>query len=141
MYEDEIKKLASEFGNEEIARKLVEKDRKLVRFYIPEECLWKNIRKITTGLGEKLTEALRKIAKENPKLQGVIDIVDFNATQAGQRIISDESIHRLMQSLSKYRLGLDDVEPDILGRAYECLLRKFAEDSGQSAGEFYRKRS
>ena len=140
VYEDEIKKLAEEFGSEEIAKKLVSKDRKLIRFYVPEDCLWRNIRKITTGIGEKLTEALRKIAKENPKLQGVIDIVDFNATQAGQRIISDEHIHRLMQILSKYRLGLEDVEPDILGRAYEYLLRKFAEGSGQSAGEFYTPR-
>ena len=140
VYEDEIKILAEEFGNEEIAEKLVSKDRKLIRFYIPEDYLWRNIRKITTGIGEKLTEALRKIAKENPKLQGVIDVVDFNATQAGQRIISDEHIHRLMQILSKYRLGLEDVEPDILGRAYEYLLRKFAEGSGQSAGEFYTPR-
>lgn len=140
VYEDEIKRLAEEFGNEEIAKKLVSKDRKLIRFYIPEDYLWRNIRKITTGIGEKLTEALRKIAKENPKLQGVIDVVDFNATQAGQRIISDEHILRLMQILSKYRLGLEDVEPDILGRAYEYLLRKFAEGSGQSAGEFYTPR-
>jgi type I restriction enzyme M protein len=73
-------------------------------------------------------------------LQGVIDIVDFNATQAGERIISDENISKLMQILSKYRLGLEDVEPDILGRAYEYLLRKFAEGSGQSAGEFYTPR-
>ncbi|HOF98167.1 MAG TPA: N-6 DNA methylase, partial [Paludibacteraceae bacterium] len=43
----------------------------------------------------------------------------------------------LINVLGKYRLGLDDVEPDILGRAYEYLLRKFAEGSGQSAGEFY----
>jgi len=57
--------------------------------------LWENIRKITVNLGEKLTEALRKIAKENPKLQGVIDIVDFNATQAGQRIIDDDRLHKL----------------------------------------------
>ena len=115
-------------------------DRELIRFYIPEECLWRNIRKITEGVGEKLTEALRKIARENPKLQGVIDIKDFNETQAGQRIISDEHIQRLMQILSRYRLGLNDVEPDILGRAYEYLLRKFAEGSGQSAGEFYTPR-
>ena len=140
VYEDEIKRLAEEFGSEEIAKKLVSKDRKLIKFYIPEDCLWRNIRKITTGIGEKLTEALRKIAKENLKLQGVIDIVDFNATQAGERIISDEHIHKLMQILSKYRLGLEDVEPDILGRAYEYLLRKFAEGSGQSAGEFYTPR-
>jgi len=140
VYEDEIKKLAEEFGSEEIAKKLVSKDRKLIRFYIPEDCFWRNIRKITTGIGEKLTETLRKIARENPKLQGVIDIVDFNATQAGQRIIGNEHIHRLMQILSKYRLSLEDVEPDILGRAYEYLLRKFAEGSGQSAGEFYTPR-
>ncbi len=140
VFEDEIKKLAEEFGSEETAKKLVSQDRKLIRFYIPEDCLWKNIKKITTGIGEKLTDALRKISKENPKLQGVIDIVDFNATQAGQRIISDEHIHRLMQILSKHRLGLEDVEPDILGRAYEYLLRKFAEGSGQSAGEFYTPR-
>ncbi len=140
VFEDEIKKLANEFGSEEIAKKLVYQDKKLTRFFIPEDCLWNNIMKIATGIGEKLTEALRKIAKENPRLHGVIDIVDFNATQAGQRIISDEHIHRLMQILSKYRLGLDDVEPDILGRAYEYLLRKFAEGSGQSAGEFYTPR-
>jgi type I restriction enzyme M protein len=42
--------------------------------------------------------------------------------------------------LSRHRLGLDDVEPDILGRAYEYLLRKFAEGQGQSAGEFYTPR-
>jgi len=140
VYEDEIRRLADEFGSKEVAKKLVTQDRKLIRFYIPEECLWENIRKVTTSLGEKLTETFRKIAKENPKLQGVIDIVDFNATQAGQRIISDEHISRLMQILSKYRLGLEDVEPDILGRAYEYLLRKFAEGSGQSAGEFYTPR-
>ena len=139
-YEDEIRKLTEEFRSEDIAKKLMEKDRRLIRFYIPEDCLWKNIRKITTGVGEKLTEALRKIARENPKLQGVIDIVDFNATQAGQRIISDEHIHKLMQILSKYKLGLNVVEPDILGRAYEYLLRKFAEGSGQAAGEFYTPR-
>lgn len=140
VYEDEIKKLSEIFGSEEEARKQVAEDRELIRFYIPEECLWRNIRKITEGVGEKLTEALRKIARENPKLQGVIDIKDFNETQAGQRIISDEHIQRLMQILSRYRLGLNDVEPDILGRAYEYLLRKFAEGSGQSAGEFYTPR-
>lgn len=140
VYEDEIKGLIKDFEDEQMAKKLVSQDRRLVRFYIPKDCLWENIRKITVNLGERLTEALRTIAKENPKLQGVIDIVDFNATQAGQRIIDDERLHNLMQILSKYRLGLNDVEPDILGRAYEYLLRKFAEGSGQSAGEFYTPR-
>lgn len=113
----------------------------MIRFYIPEEYTWKEIRKITTNLGEQLTEALRGIGKENPKLQGVIDIKDFNETSAGQRVISDEALVGLIEILNKHRLGLKDVEPDILGRAYEYLLRKFAEGSGQSAGEFYTPRA
>ncbi|MEM3112622.1 MAG: N-6 DNA methylase [Candidatus Anstonellales archaeon] len=52
-------------------------------------------------------------------------------------MISDDSLKQLIDILGRYRLGLKDVEPDILGRAYEYLLRKFAEGSGQSAGEFY----
>src|SRR5439155_2680569 len=66
--------------------------------------------------------------------------VDFNATAAGQRLLDDGPLAALVQELSKYRLGLADVEADILGRAYEYLLRKFAEGQGQSAGEFYTPR-
>ena len=140
VYEDEIRKLSKEFENEQFAKEIIKSDRKLIRFYIPDEYTWREIRKITTNMGEKLTEALKGIAKENPKFQGVIDIVDFNATAAGQRIISDDTLARLMEILNGHRLGLKDVEPDILGRAYEYLLRKFAEGSGQSAGEFYTPR-
>jgi type I restriction enzyme M protein len=80
------------------------------------------------------------VSRENPRLGGVIDVTDFNATQAGQRILDDDRLQALVQKLGEYRLGLDDVEPDILGRAYEYLLRKFAEGQGQSAGEFYTPR-
>jgi type I restriction enzyme M protein len=89
------------------------------------------------GLGERLTDAVRAVARENPKLVGVIDMTDFNAQAAGQAIVDDQRLAALVQTLSKHRLGLNDVEPDILGRAYEYLLRKFAEGQGQSAGEFY----
>ncbi len=61
---------------------------------------------------------MRSIARENPELQGAIDIVDFNATAAGQRIITDDTIKLLVGVLGKYRLGISDVEPDIIGRAY-----------------------
>ena len=80
---------------------------------------------------------MRAVAKANPSLQGVIDIVDFNATVSGQRIVDDGRLSSLIEILSRHRLGLDDVEPDIFGRAYEYLLRKFAEGQGQSAGEFF----
>jgi len=141
VFEDEVKRLAEEWGKSiEFVEDLLKKDHSLVNFYIPEKARWSNIAKQSTGMGEYLTDAVRVIARENPKLQGVIDIVDFNATAAGQRIISDDRLKALVDILGKYRLGLHDVEPDILGRAYEYLLRKFAEGSGQSAGEFYTPR-
>jgi len=148
VFEDEIAALAEEYGKREVVLELIKEERQrgvpaghgLVRFYIPEKARWENIRKVTTGLGEYLTEAVRELARENPRLQGVVDMVDFNATAAGQRIISDEHLARLVDVLSRHRLGLRDVEPDVLGRAYEYLLRKFAEGQGQSAGEFYTPR-
>jgi type I restriction enzyme M protein len=142
VFEDEVGHLAHEFGDKKTAAKLVEQDHKLVRFYVPESARWPKIATITTGLGQALTDAVRAVARENPRLGGVIDVTDFNATIAGQRIVDDGRLASLVQVLNNpsYRLGIEDVEPDILGRAYEYLLRKFAEGQGQSAGEFYTPR-
>ncbi|HOJ34279.1 MAG TPA: class I SAM-dependent DNA methyltransferase [Candidatus Hydrogenedentes bacterium] len=146
VFDDEIERLSAEYGSRELPLRLLEQERergpvRLVRFYIPENARWEAIRKHgVSGLGQFLTDAVRDVARENPSLQGVINMVDFNATAAGQRIISDEYLSSLIDVLSKHRLGLQDVEPDILGRAYEYLLRKFAEGQGQSAGEFYTPR-
>jgi len=137
VFEDEIKRLSEEFGDGKTALEIVSKDHNLVRFFIPKQAAWQQIRKQTTKIGEKLTDAIRAIAKENPKLQGVINIVDFNATVSGQRIIDDGKLSNMIEIISRHRLGLKDAEADILGRAYEYLLRKFAEGQGQSAGEFY----
>jgi type I restriction enzyme M protein len=136
VFEDEVKRVAEKFGDEKTARDLIGDDHSLVRFYIPPRSEWAEIRKITSKVGEKLTEALRAISKQNPSLQGVIDIVDFNATISGERIVDDGKLQTLIEIISKQRLGLKDCEPDILGRAYDYLLRKFAEGQGQSAGEF-----
>ncbi|RTH07986.1 DNA methyltransferase [Thermus scotoductus] len=145
VFEDEVARRAQVLGGEEVVLNLLEQERQrgqvtLVRFFIPKNARWQAIRRQTTGLGQYLTDAVRAVARENPSLAGVIDMVDFNATAAGQRIISDEHLKSLIDVLSRHRLGLEDVEPDILGRAYEYLLRKFAEGQGQSAGEFYTPR-
>lgn len=87
--------------------------------------------------GEHLTDAVRALSTANPQLQGVIDVVDFNATAAGQRIVDDVRLATLSQVLGQYRLGLDDVEADVLEQSYEYLLRRFAEGQGQAAGKFY----
>ena len=140
VFDDEVVRLGREFGDEKKAFALSQQDHKLVRFFLPEKARWAEIALKTTGLGEYLTDAVRLVARENPRLGGVIDVTDFNATQAGQRMLDDDRLQALVQKLGEYRLGLDDVEPDILGRAYEYLLRKFAEGQGQSAGEFYTPR-
>ncbi|MEH1916879.1 N-6 DNA methylase [Nostoc sp.] len=95
------------------------------------------IRKLSDKIGEKLTDYLREIAKANPLLNGIINRVDFNATTHGQRDLDDDRLSNLIEKISQKRLGLKDVEPDVIGRSYEYLIRKFAEGSGQSAGEFY----
>jgi type I restriction enzyme M protein len=133
VFEDELNQLGS-------TARYVDSDHSLVRFYIPKNARWENIARQTANLGEYLTDVVRSVARENPKLSGVIDTKDFNETTAGQRIMSDDRLRALVQVLSRHRLGLQDVEPDILGRAYEYLLRKFAEGQGQSAGEFYTPR-
>lgn len=137
VFEDEIRNLVEDFGSEEAASNYVEKDHRLVRFFIPKKARWTEIVRKTTGLGEYLTDAVRAVSRENPYLVGVIDVTDFNATASGQRILDDDRLAALVGILNRHRLGLNDVNPDLFGQAYEYLLRKFAEGSGSSAGEFF----
>jgi len=143
VFDDEINRIAKEIGSRKKAFQLTKKDNKLVRFYLPlvpddpEEPVWSIIRKLADKIGEQLTTYMREIAKENQLLQGIIDRVDFNATTHGQRDIDDDRLSNLIEAISTKRLGLNDVEADIIGKSYEYLIRKFAEGSGKSAGEFY----
>lgn len=143
VFDDELNRIADEVGSRAKAFKLVKQDKKLVRFYLPlepvdpEQPVWSVIRTLSDKIGEQLTTHLRAIADANPLLKGIIDRVDFNATTHGQRDIDDDRLSNLIEEVSAKRLGLKDVEPDIIGRSYEYLIRKFAEGSGKSAGEFY----
>lgn len=107
---------------------------------MPEEARWEQIRRTSSGLGEYLTDAVRAVARAIPTLQDVIDVQDFNETAAVQPIVDEGRLAALVQILSRYRLGKDDVEPEILARVYEYLLRKFADGEDQSAGEFHTPR-
>ena len=143
VFDDEIDRIAKEVGSRAKAFKLVKHDKKLVRFYLPlepknpDDTVWSVIRTLSNKIGEQLTTHLRAIADANPLLKGIIDRIDFNATTHGQRDIDDDRLSNLIEEISAKRLGLIDVEPDIIGRSYEYLIRKFAEGGGQSAGEFY----
>ena len=148
VFDDEFAKQIEIFGDEGSAREIIEADHKdalekdrdpIVRFYIPQAYGWEALRNHPADghLGEFVTDAMREAASVNPRLEGVINVQDFNEKQSGQRTLDEERLEALIEVLSRHRLGLQDTEPDILGRAYEYLLRKFAEGQGQSAGEFY----
>ena len=143
VFDDEVNRIAAGVGSRKKAFALIKADHKLVRFYLPlkppnpDHPVWSVIRTLSDKIGEGITTHLRAIARKNPLLQGIIDRIDFNATTHGQRDLDDDRLSNLVEAISTKRLGLDDVEADIIGKSYEYLIRKFAEGSGQSAGEFY----
>lgn len=154
VFDDEIGRLTEEYGERATALEIAESDHSLLRFYLPPEARWAVISgresfdwplddrgrpTAPRDIGEHLTKAVRAVVKQNPTLSGVIDVVDFAAERNGERDINPAKLRGVVETFSdpRYRLGLADVQPDFLGRAYEYLLRKFAEGSGQSAGEFF----
>ena len=154
VFDDEIARLAEEYGDRAIAAEIAESDHDLLRFYLPPEARWSVISgrgacewpqdaggrsTRPRDVGEHLTRAARAVVRHNPSLAGVIDVVDFAAERNGERDVNPAKLAAVVETFSdpRYRLGLADVQPDFLGRAYEYLLRKFAEGSGQSAGEFF----
>ena len=154
VFDDERERLAEEYGDRATALEIAEADHSLLRFYLPPEARWAVIsgrdpyawpldeRGRSTApaeIGEHLTKAVRAVVRHNPSLAGVIDVVDFAAERNGERDLNPAKLRGVVETFSdpRYRLGLADVQPDFLGRAYEYLLRKFAEGSGQSAGEFF----
>lgn len=149
VFDDEIARLAEDYGSRETALKIAAADHTVVRFYMPPEARWAIISgrerfewpkdEAPRDIGEHLTKAIRAVVKQNPDLDGTINVVDFAAERNGERDINPAKLREVVETFSdpRYRLGLADVEPDFLGRAYEYLLRKFAEGSGQSAGEFF----
>ena len=154
VFEDEITRLSEEYGDPGIAREIAENDHDILRFYLPPESHWSILSgredydwpQANAGrsmrphdIGQHLTRAVRAVVRYNPSLSGVIDVKDFAAESNGEREINPAKLATVVETFSdaRYRLGLADVQPDFLGRAYEYLLRKFAEGSGQSAGEFF----
>ena len=67
VFEDEVERLGREFSGLELAAKLIDLDHKLLQLYLPENARWPAIRQRTTGLGEYLTDAVRAVARKNPK--------------------------------------------------------------------------
>ncbi|HWM53821.1 MAG TPA: class I SAM-dependent DNA methyltransferase [Solirubrobacterales bacterium] len=108
------------------------------RFQIPDKAHWSELRERTENVGQAIQSAMRAIEQANPaKLYGI-----FGDTQwTNKERLSDALLRDLVDHYSKLPLGNLRVEPDILGNAYEYLIKKFADLSKKKAGEFYTPRS
>ena len=111
------------------------------RFVIPDGCHWEDIRQRTTDLGSAIIGAMRQIELANPMtLYGVLSVFS-TANWSNKNVFSDEKLRDLIEHMSKRRLGNNDYAQDLMGDAYEMLLKKFADLSKAKAGEFYTPRS
>ena len=110
-------------------------------FFVPSEARWGNIRDdIHHQVGDGLNRALGALEDSNPSLEGVLQHIDFNR-QVGRTVVSDKKWRDLIDHFSRYRLRNEDFEfPDLLGAAYEYLIRDFADSAGTKGGEFYTPR-
>ena len=110
-------------------------------FFVPSESRWSNLHQdIHHQVGNALNRALAGLEEDNPSLEGVLQHIDFNR-RVGTTTVSDKKWRDLIDHFSKYRLRNDDFEfPDLLGAAYEYLIRDFADSAGKKGGEFYTPR-
>ncbi len=107
-------------------------------FQVPEEVHWKNVRAITVNVGLELSKAFREIERVNAlQLQGIFG----DAEWTNKERLTDEMLCNLIEHFSQHNLSLSNVPNDMLGQAYEYLIKKFADDSGHTAAEFYTNRT
>lgn len=108
------------------------------RFVIPQGCHWNDVREITSNVGLAIEKALRGIEQANQEyLYGIFG----DAQWSNKNKLSDRLLTDLIEHFSQYSLSNSLVEPDILGQAYEYLIKHFADLTNKKAGEFYTPRS
>ena len=110
-------------------------------FTIPDGYHWNDIRSATENVGKVIADTLAKIEQANPKtLGGVFSSFD-GAAWANKVILSDELLKNLIEKMSEINVGNKAYSADVMGDAYEYLLKQFAEDAKKNGGQFYTPRS
>lgn len=111
-----------------------EEDEYATTFFIPSNARWNQLKDLKHDIGPELNKATDAIEKHNPSLEGVLVSIDFNIKNK----LSDKKLRDLLSHFSRYRLCNCDFErPDLLGTAYEYLIKMFADSAGKKGGEFY----
>jgi len=108
------------------------------RFQVPEGCHWRDVRAVATNVGQALQTAMRGIETANPEtLYGIFG----DAQWTNKERLPDALLRDLIEHFSRITLGNEAAQSDILGQAYEYLIKKFADVTNKKAGEFYTPRS
>ncbi|ABM23168.1 type I restriction-modification system subunit M [Shewanella sp. W3-18-1] len=103
-------------------------------FFVPQTARWSELKDLKHDIGATLNKATEAIEEYNSSLEGVLVTIDFNIKNK----LSDKKLRDLLSHFSKYRLRNEDFErPDLLGTAYEYLIKMFADSAGKKGGEFY----
>ncbi|ERP89202.1 hypothetical protein Q670_02180 [Alcanivorax sp. P2S70] len=103
-------------------------------FYIPANARWDALKDLKHDIGSELNQAMEAIEEHNGSLEGVLVSIDFNIKNK----LTDKKLRDLLSHFSQHRLRNEDFErPDLLGTAYEYLIKMFADSAGKKGGEFY----
>jgi type I restriction enzyme M protein len=106
-------------------------------FFMPEEARWNTVKKETENIGIALDKAFAAIERENTTLEGVMTATKFGDKEK----LSDDVLQRLLRHFNQHSLRNVDLHSnDLLGDAYEYLIKQFADDAGKKGGEFYTPR-
>ena len=107
-------------------------------FLIPKGAHWNDVRNVTENIGEALVKAFQAIERTNPeKLRGIFG----NAAWTNKQRLPDRLLKDLIEHFSSKTLSMANCPEDELGQGYEYLIKKFADDSGHTAQEFYTNRT
>ncbi len=108
------------------------------RFQIPDGAHWDDVRQVSTNVGTAIQDAMYAIESANPDmLSGIFG----DAPWTNKNRLSDDTLKNLIEHFSTQTLSMVRVSDDLLGKAYEFLIKKFADDSGHTAAEFYTNRT
>lgn len=110
-------------------------------FIIPDGCHWKDLRNASKDVGKIIVKAMNGIERANPEtLSGVFSSFD-GVTWTDKTKLTDERLKDLIEHMSSLKVGNQNYNADVMGDAYEYLIKKFADLSKKNAGEYYTPRS
>lgn len=135
VYDEETEAAIREYGEE--ATNFDEQH----SFAIPDGCHWNDVRNTSVNVGMAIVNAMSGIERANPDtLSGVFSSFD-DATWTDKTKLDDERLKNLVEHMSKIKVGNNNYSNDVMGDAYEFLIKKFADLSKKNAGEFYTPRT